>query len=139
MSFSFNTAISQLMILVNALSEQDALAKADFENLLKLLSPFAPHITEEIWEKIGNKPFLVQESWPQYDSKYLVEAVLEIPVQINGKVREVISVQAEISQADAIALAKEQVTVKKWLGEGELVKEIYIPGKMINFVIKPKA
>ncbi len=138
MSFSFNTAISQLMILVNALSEQDALAKADFENLLKLLSPFAPHITEEIWEKIGNKPFLVQESWPQYDSKYLVEAVLEIPVQINGKVREVISVPAEISQADAIALAKEQATVQKWLSEGELVKEIYIPGKMINFVIKPK-
>ena len=88
---------------------------------------------------IGNKPFLVQESWPQYDSKYLVAAVLEIPVQINGKVREVISVPAEIIQADAIALAKEQVTVQKWLSEGDLIKEIYIPGKMINFVIKLKA
>lgn len=139
MSFSFNTAISQLMILVNALSDLDILAKADFEDLLKLLSPFAPHITEEIWEKIGNKPFLVQERWPQYESKYLVEAVLEMPVQINGKVREVISVPAEVSEAEAIALAKEQATVQKWLNEGELVKEIYIPRKMINFVIKPKA
>lgn len=138
MNFSFNTAVSQLMILVNALSDQPTLHRSDFENLLRLLSPFAPHLTEEIWEKIGNKPFLVAESWPQYNDQYLVDTTVDIPVQINGKVREVISVAADISQEAAIALAKEQVTVQKWLNEGDLVKEIYVPRKMINFVIKPR-
>ncbi len=139
MNFSFNTAVSQLMILVNALSDQESLQRTDFENLLRLLSPFAPHLTEEIWEKIGNKPFLVSEDWPQYSEQYLVDTTVDIPVQINGKVREVISVAADIGQEAAIALAKEQAAIQKWLSEGDIVKEIYVPRKMINFVIKPKA
>lgn len=139
MNFSFNTAVSQLMILVNALSEQESINRSDLENLLRLLSPFAPHLTEEIWEKIGNKPFLVLENWPQYNSQYLLDTTVDLPVQINGKVRDVISVPADISQESAIALAKQQANIQKWLSEGDLVKEIYVPRKMLNFVIKPKA
>lgn len=139
MNLSFNTSVSHLMILVNALSELDALYKPDLENFLRLLSPFAPHLTEEIWEKIGNQSFLVLESWPQYESRYLVESTVDLPIQINGKVRQVISVAANVSSEEALKLAKEQPTIQKWLQENDLVKEIYVPQRMINFVVKPKA
>jgi len=137
-SLSFNTAISQMMIFVNALSEKETLHKSYIETLLILLCPFAPHVTEELWEKIGNKAFLVQEAWPKYEAKYLVEDVIEIPVQINGKVRDVIKIQKDLSEAEVLALAKASATVQKWLSEGKLIKEIFVPGKMVNFVVKPQ-
>lgn len=135
-NLSFNTAISQMMIYVNALSEKEKLHKAYVETLLILLCPFAPHITEEIWEKMGNKPYLVQHAWPKFEEKYLVEDVIEIPVQVNGKVRDVIKVQKDMAEKDVIQLAKESAAVQKWLSEGKLVKEIFVPGKMVNFVVK---
>lgn len=136
MALSFNTAISQLMIYVNALTEQNTLHRADFENLLRILSPFAPHLTEELWEVIGNKPFLVRELWPQYEEKYLEDSQIDLPVQINGKVRHVLSVPVDITKDAALALAKQEPVIAKWLGEGELLKEIFVPKKMINFVVK---
>ncbi len=136
MQLSFNTAISQMMIFTNALTEKKELARVYVETLLKLLSPFAPHLTEELWEKIGNKGFLVQATWPEYDDQMLIEDTIEIPVQINGKVRDVLRVAANIAQADILALAKASPAISKWLETGEMVKEIYVPGKMVNLVIK---
>jgi leucyl-tRNA synthetase len=136
MALSFNTAISQLMIYVNALTEQNTLYRPDFENLLRILSPFAPHLTEELWEVIGNKPFLVRELWPQYEEKYLEDSQIDLPVQINGKVRHVLSVPVDITKDAALALAKQEPVIAKWLSEGDLLKEIFVPKKMINFVVK---
>ena len=135
-SLSFNTAISQMMIFLNALSDQEKLNKVYLETLLKLLCPFAPHVAEELWEKISNKPYLVQQTWPKYEEKYLIEDVIEIPVQVNGKVRDVIKIQKDLPEAEVLALAKASSTVQKWLSEGKLIKEIFVPGKMVNFVVK---
>ncbi len=136
-ALSFNTAISQMMIFVNALGEKEKLHKSYVETLLTLLCPFAPHVTEEIWQKLGNKNFLVQQAWPKYQEQYLVDDVIQIPIQINGRVREVLSIQADVSQEQVLTLAKANPVIKKWLSEGKLVKEIFVPGKMVNFVIKP--
>lgn len=134
--FSFNTAVSQMMIFTNALGEKETQHRPYVETLLKLLSPFAPHVTEEIWERLGNKGFLVQESWPNFQERLLVEDMIEIPVQVNGKVRDVIKVAAAISQADILAEAKASPAISKWLETGAVVKEIYVPGKMVNIVIE---
>ncbi|MBI4836137.1 MAG: leucine--tRNA ligase [Candidatus Abawacabacteria bacterium] len=135
-ALSFNTAISQMMILVNALGEKETVYQPYLEALLKLLAPFAPHISEELWEKLGHTSFLVSESWPHYENRYLVETEIEIPIQVNGKVRDVMKVAADIEKEEILSRAKASPAVAKWLESGKLEKEIYIPGKMVNLVVK---
>ncbi len=98
-----NTAIAQLMIYVNALSDQGGATKAEYELLLELLNPFAPHMTEELWQQLGHTEQLAYHAWPTYDEAKCVEQTIEIAVQVNGKVKARIKVPAAIENADAIA------------------------------------
>ncbi|HOJ86704.1 MAG TPA: leucine--tRNA ligase, partial [Elusimicrobiales bacterium] len=127
----FNTAISQLMIYFNEISKTKS--KKDFEILIKLLHPFAPHITEELWEIYGKKDFIMNEPWPEYDSSVITEKTVEIAIQINGKLKGKIKCKLGTDEAEVKETAKKEV--QKHL-IGEIVKTIYVKDRLVNFVIK---
>lgn len=137
--FSFNTAIAKLMSLINDLSvNSGCIGRNYIEVLVKLIAPFAPYTAEELWSKLGNELSVHLESWPVADEKYLVEDEVNIPVAINGKVREQLKVSSNSLADQEVVLreAKNLSKVKEWVGKGEIVKEIYVPGKMVNLVVK---
>ena len=129
-----NTAIAQLMTLVNALYENGGATKAEFETVLQLLNPFAPHMTEELWEKLGHShdEQLAYYPWPQYEEAKCVEAMVEIAVQVNGKVKARLKVAADITSEDAIAAAKAEPAVAEALAGKTIAKEIYVKGRLVN-------
>lgn len=132
----FNTAISKLMIWYNYLSKQERVTKVELETYLQLFAPFAPHMTEELWEQLGN-PFTIHKStWPEYDEQYLVKDMLTIAVQVNGKLRGTVEISA--ADKDNKAMIEEQARaigdVTKFL-QSEAKKVIYVPGKILNFVV----
>ena len=131
----FNTAISKMMELVNEMSRVEQISAADYSLFVKLLSPFAPHICEEIWSMLGHKKSISFEQWPQYDEKLTVESEITLAVQVNGKLRDTLTVAADISEEDAkkVVLASEKI--QKWLEGGEPKKIIYVKGKLISIVI----
>jgi leucyl-tRNA synthetase len=131
--FKFNTAISALMVLLNAI-EKTPLAKDDLQTIVKLLHPFAPHMAQELWEKLGNKTFLDFESWPAYDPTLTVSETVELVVQVNGKLRGTIAVSREVKREEAERLAYALETVKAQLNGKAAKKIIFVPGKLINFV-----
>ncbi len=132
----FNTAISSLMILTNLLSRQKTVAKQTREDFLKLLAPFAPHITEELWQMLGNAYSIHQQSWPQFDKKWLEESEVKIAVQVDGKVRDelLISKDTASDQAAVEKIALEQPKVQKFLNGKPPHKVVYIPGRIISLV-----
>ena len=130
----FNTAIAAMMGLINTIYAKGSITKDELEIFIKLLSPFAPHLTEEIWASLGNEGFLSVAKWPEYDEAKTVDDEIEVAVQVNGKTREVVKVSKDIDKDGAINAGKEAVS--KWLEGATIVKEIYIPGKIINIVIK---
>ena len=134
-ALKFNTAISQLMILLNEMEKQKELQVADYELLITLLAPFAPHLTEELWEKLGHKESIFKEPWPQFDEKLTQDDEIDLVVQINGKLRDTIKTQVDISEDDAIKIAKKSQKVAKLLEGQKIKKVIFVPGKLINFVI----
>ena len=136
--FHFNTAISALMVLFNDLSKLPKVNKQTFEDFLKILHPFAPHITEEIWQEKGHSGFLVKQAWPQVDQSKLQEDTQEIGVQVNGKVRDRIAVpsQATKEELEKAALASEKVL--RSLTGMEVKKVIVVPGRMVSLVAAPK-
>ena len=130
-NFKFNTAIAAMMEFVNAWSEKDnVLAKKDVENFLKILAPFAPHIAEELY---GGGIF--DESWPKYDEKLIKKDTFELVIQVNGKVRDKIKVEAEISKEEAERVALSSDKIKKWLGNNKPKVIIFVKGKLINIVV----
>lgn len=136
----FNTCISELMKLLNALekecSESSRLSAKASETLILLLAPFAPHIAEELWmEVLGKKESVHPESWPEYDESLLVQENLEIPVQVNGKVRDVITIPAGISEEELKKTAQESEKVKINISGKKIVKIIVVPKKLINIVV----
>ena len=131
-----NTAIAQLMIYVNALSDQGGATKAEYELLLQLLNPFAPHMTEELWQQLGHTEQLAYHAWPTYDEAKCVEQTIEIAVQVNGKVKARIKVPAAIENADAIAAAKAEPAVAEAIASKTIAKEIYVKGKLVNIAVK---
>ena len=131
-----NTAIAQLMIYVNALYDNGGATRAEFEVLLQLLNPFAPHMTEELWQQMGHGDQLAYHPWPQYDEAKCVEQTVEIAVQVNGKVRARIQVPADVEAADAIAAAKAEPAVAGAIAGKTVVKEIYVKGKLVNLAVK---
>jgi len=135
-NMSFNTAISTMMILTNEM-EKEALgvSKKDFEMFLKILSPFAPHIAEEIWSNFKNKSLLTLEKWPQFDESKIKEENTVIVVQINGKIRAQFAAQAGITEQEVKAKALSLPEVSKWLDGKEIKKVIFVANKIINFVI----
>lgn len=135
--FKFNTAVSQMMILVNEIEEKREIGKNDFEKFLIILSPFAPHLAEEIWrEKLGHEESIFKASWPEYDPRLVKDEIVELVVQINGKLRDTISVEADISEKKAREVALSSKKIKKWIEGKKIVKVVFVPGKLINIVIK---
>jgi leucyl-tRNA synthetase len=135
-AFSFNTTISAFMIALNELSALKCSKRGILEPLVILLSPFAPHIAEELWSLTGGTGLVCKQSWPTYDPEKTVDASIELVVQINGKVRAKIQVPADVDKEKALEAAKENEFAKKWLEGKEIVKEIFVPGKLLNIVVK---
>ena len=140
--FKFNTAISAMMILANELvdyrNQQQSwpLSLENTEMFVKLLAPFAPHLAEELWQVFGHESSIFQEAWPQFAEELLVNDQINLAVQINGKLRANILVAAKNSEDEILALVREDENVKKWLAEGEIVKTIFVPGRLINIVVR---
>lgn len=134
----YNTAISKIMIYVNDLiASKDNISKKHIETLLILLAPFAPYLTEELWEQAGNKNSIHIQPWPVYDESLLVSEVSRIAIQINGKLRATIEISSESeSENEVLRLAKENQNVSKHLEKVQILKVIYVPGKILNLVVK---
>ena len=133
-----NTAIAQMMTLVNTLYDNGGATKAEYETVIQLLNPFAPHMTEELWEKLGHShdEQMAYYPWPQYEEAKCVEATVEIAVQVNGKVKARLKVAADITSEDAIAAAKAEPAVAEVLAGKTIVKEIYVKGRLVNLAAK---
>ncbi|MGB0347975.1 MAG: class I tRNA ligase family protein, partial [Balneolaceae bacterium] len=134
----FNTAISALMIFVNEANSWNSVPKSIATDFLVILNPFAPHIAEELWNKLGNSGSMGYAAWPSFNEEYLKEDEIMFPVQINGKVRADIYVPADKAKDKdfVLEMAKSEAKVQKYLSEGNLVKEIFVPGRIVNLVVK---
>lgn len=135
-SLRFNTAISQMMVFSNHLQKVDAFSKETAEQFLQLLAPLAPHIAEELWERLGNKPSVVNAQWPMFDAAKLVTDTVKVIIQVNGKHRGDLVVSKDLDQASVLKLAKEHERVQVYLQGVAIVKEVYVPGKIVNIVVK---
>ena len=136
-NLKFNTAIASLMALMNVIAEKGSINKAELSVFTMLLNPFAPHVTEEVWGemKLG-EGMVTEQPWPKYDESKCKDDVIEIVVQVNGKVRARLCVAADIQKDDAIALAKAEDRIAAEINGKNVVKEIYVPGKLVNIVVK---
>ena len=136
-NLKFNTAIAALMALMNVIAEKGSINKAELSVFTMLLNPFAPHVTEVVWSemKLG-EGMVTEQIWPKYDESKCKDDVIEIVVQVNGKVRTRLSVAADIQKDDAIALAKAEDRIAAEINGKNVVKEIYVPGKLVNIVVK---
>lgn len=139
-AMKFNTAIAAMMALINDFGKAGQITREDLITFIKLLSPFAPHLTEEIWQELGLNPdgktFCTLSAWPEYDEAKTVDKVVEIGVQVNGKVRSTITIPVDISREDALAAGRADANVARFLEGKQLVKEVYVPGRILNFVVK---
>ncbi len=134
-NFRFNTAISQLMILTNAFEKEETVNTKYYAEFLILISPFAPHMAEELWEKLGHKESIFKETWPEYDPELIKDEEIELILQVNGKIRDRMKVPADISEEEAkrIALASEKI--KSNIADKDIRKIIFVKGRLINIVI----
>ena len=133
--FSFNTAVSAFMVCVNELTDLKCYKKEVLEKLLILLTPYAPHISEELWHQLGNTTSILDAAYPMFDPAYLKETVKEYPVSINGKMRTTMTLDLSATQEQVQEAVLANPVVQKWT-EGKLVKKfIYVPNKMVNVVV----
>jgi leucyl-tRNA synthetase len=140
----FNTSVSAMMEAVNSylkLKESVGMSQSPawrfaVESLLQLLAPFAPHITEELWHAVGHKDSIHINNWPKYDDKYLIEDTITIVVQVNGKVRAQLKVAADTAEDDIVDQAKADANIVAHLRDKEIVKTVFVPGKLVSFVVK---
>ena len=132
-TLKYNTAIAAMMSLINEFYKKNAVTKGEYKTLLTLLNPVAPHITEELWQIAGYEGRIYQTTWPSYEEAKTVENMVEIGVQVNGKIRATISVPKEEGKDAVIAAAKAALGDKL---AGNIVKEIYVPGRIVNIVAK---
>ena len=131
----FNTAIAELIKLNNELTGLDSIPRELAENLTLMLAPFAPHIAEEIWERLGHHKSLARRPWPTCDSAKLIESTMELPVQVNGKLRDKITVPADASDIDILTMAENTEKVRPWMEGKAIHKKLYVPKKLVNFVV----
>ena len=140
--FNFNTAISTIMEMVNEMYKykegevNEKLYGAAVRNLIIMLAPFVPHVTEEMWEHLGFEGSVHQQSWPEYDESALVKDSVEIVVQINGKIKEKINIPGDLSKEEMEKIAMEDEKVKGLTEGKNVVKVIAVPGKLLNIVVK---
>ena len=132
-NMKFNTAIAAMMSLLNDFYKKGSVTKSEIQTLIILLNPVAPHITEEMWEKLGYEGRVYQQKWPEFDEAKTIESTVEIAVQINGKTKGTLSIGKDDQKDDVLARAKECIADKL---TGNIVKEIYVPGRIVNIVMK---
>lgn len=132
----FNTAISRLMEMLNVLYKEPALPRDVMIDFLKLLGPFAPHLGEELWERLGETESFAYAPWPQHDPKMLVEDTVTVPIQINGKVKARLDVPKDVAKAELERLAREESAIARILDGQEPLKVIVVPGRLVNLVIR---
>ena len=135
-NLKFNTAVSSLMILTNELDKQESITKNDYRTLLILLNPIAPHITEELNEMYALGKTICSSSWPKYDEEKTIDSTVTIAVQVNGKLRGSMNVPINLDKEETLRLAKELDNVKKYLENTTIIKEIVVPNKIVNIVVK---
>ena len=124
------------MICMNGFQKETTISKVSAKLFLQLLAPFAPHIAEELWERLGETNSIINAGWPIYDASKCISAELKIVVQVNGKVRDEILVSADATKDEILDTAKKATKVIPYLEQGSLAKEIYVPGKLVNLVVK---
>jgi leucyl-tRNA synthetase len=135
-AFKFNTAVSQMMIFLNAVEKEGSVTKKQWEMFLKILAPFAPHVTDELWEMLGHTESIHTSAWPSYDPAKTVANTVTVAVQINGKTRATVELSTNASQDEALTAARAHADVAPKLAQGKEVRAIYVPGKIINFVVE---
>ena len=142
-NFSFNTAIAELMTLVNAMSKakgaglvQSTVWNEATEALLLMLAPFAPHISEELWELTDHKDSIHKQAWPKYDEEALTSETINMAVQVNGKVRAQICIPVNSTEAEVLSAAKEEPNIARRLETTSVLREIIVPGRLVNLVLK---
>mgnify|MGYP001654052515 FL=1 len=135
-SLNFNTAISQMMIFINEISKLPKIPKAMWSDFVKVLSPYAPHLCEELWQKLGRDATIAYESWPTIDEEYLKDDSKQIVVMVNGKKRDVFEIAPNSSEDELKSAALERESVKKFVEGHDIVKCVVVPGKLVSIVIK---
>lgn len=133
--FSFNTCVSGFMVCVNELSDLKCHKKAVLEQLLVLLTPFAPHVAEELWHQLGNEGSVLDAPFPQFEAQYVVESTKEYPISVNGKLRTTMNIALDAAQPEVEALVLQNEVVQKWLEGKQPKKVIFVKGKMVNLVV----
>jgi leucyl-tRNA synthetase len=133
---SFNTAIAAMMEFLNEAQRQKPLSRAVVETLVLLLAPLAPHVCEELWQRLGKEGLIARAAWPAFDPALTVEDVVEVAVQVSGKTRGQVKIAAAAPQADAEAAARADAGIARHLEGKALVKVVYVPGRILNFVVK---
>ena len=135
-TLNINTAISQMMIFINAVQKEDIYPRKYAEGFIKLFNPLCPHVTEELWEHLGHNKTIAYESWPEYDESKIVDELKTLAVQVNGKLRGTIEVSPDETNENILNMAKNEENVKKNLEGKTIVKEIVVPGRIVNIVVK---
>jgi leucyl-tRNA synthetase len=135
-TLSFNTAIAKMMEFTNFFTKEERRPRAVMEPFVLLVSPFAPHLAEELWQLLGHKQSLAYEPWPKADEAWLKEDTVEVPVQVNGKLRSRVVVAADADAAAIETAARADERAAELLAGKQIVKVIVVPGKLVNFVVK---
>ena len=135
-TMNYNTAISQMMIFINTCMKEDIVPKEYAEGFIKLLNPVAPHISEELWNRLGHNESIAYESWPKYDEAKTEEDTFELPIQFNGKLKATINIAKNLAKDEVEKLVHENEKVQNLLEDKNVIKEIYVPNKIYNIVIK---
>ena len=133
-TFRFNTAIAALMEFLNAAEEAKQISTDTALIFTRLIAPLAPHLAEELWATLGQKGFVIDQDWPQYDAAQLASDTMTIVVQVNGKLRGTIEVPSDAAEPDILAKAKEEENVKKFL-TGPVKKQVYVKGRLVSLVV----
>jgi leucyl-tRNA synthetase len=143
-AFKYNTALAKLMTLTNAVSaahREHGVRGGDVQHALEviaiMLSPIAPHIAEEVWRRLGHSDFVAAQRWPEFDATLLVEQAVEIPVQVDGRLRDTVSVPTGAAEEDVVAIAEQSDNVHRHLADRVVVKVIWVPDRLLNFVTRP--
>ena len=132
----FNTAVSKLMVFVNDVYEEKAISKNQLERFLQLLAPFATRLTQKIWEEIGNAENIHLSTWPTFDSSKIAEDTINLPVQINGKMRGTLAVNAGVSQDEVLAMIQADERFSSSIEGKEIAKVIFVQDKIVNLIVK---
>lgn len=135
-NLKFNTAIAQLMTLLNEFNNLDKISKEQYKIFLILLNPVCPHITEEIWQRMGYEGYVHEASWPEYDESKTILDVIELPIQVNGKLRTTVEIGREASEDEVFGKAIKDDVVAKYLENKNVVKKIYVKGRIFNIIVK---